>query len=347
MLIRTHFSEAPSYAFSWNADATPFTPYVPSADMHAYSDELFDCGTWPSPAPPPEEPLVPPLGVGTIEYGSGDAFEYEVKKESSVPDDARAEGLLGQVDPGASGAFLAGVAETITASAAEVTSALAAQQDELAAPAEEVTPTPAGVSQELPADELLSSIAVTLGDQQVREAFTDVLLYHDTSAAAQRVVRFDDEILVREFVPGSCLGKLEGDVSVTSGAFSPLGDALMERGFDEMPLPAPLVPKTVDDYEAEYWAKLNAIAVDDPERAFWIERHSWALLDDTVMHEHPEWDDFVAWCDVASVVRRASPCLYNFGVYMSLADSATPPILEPPSSDDEFEEASCGPFWDD
>jgi len=72
MLIRTHFSEAPSYAFSWNADATPFTPCVPSADTHAYSDELFDCGTWPSPAPPPEEPLVPPLGVPLRLPGSAD-----------------------------------------------------------------------------------------------------------------------------------------------------------------------------------------------------------------------------------------------------------------------------------
>jgi len=176
--------------FEFNAEASPFEP---SAHKVSFG------------------------GVGTIEYGSGDAFEYEVKKESSVPDDARAEGLLGQVDPGASGAFLAGVAETITASVAEVTSALTAQQDELtkptgdlaprlselssdsvlpveintpvpctcelAAPAEEVTPTPAGVSLEPPADELLSSIAVTLGDQQVREAFTDVLLHYDTSAA--------------------------------------------------------------------------------------------------------------------------------------------------------------------
>jgi len=46
--------------------------FVPSADTHAYSDELFDCGTWPSPAPPPEEPLVPPLGVPLRLPGSED-----------------------------------------------------------------------------------------------------------------------------------------------------------------------------------------------------------------------------------------------------------------------------------
>jgi len=169
--------------FEFNAEASPFEP---SAHKVSFG------------------------GVGTIEYGSGDAFEYEVKKESSVPDDARAEGLLGQVDPGASGAFLAGVAETITASVAEVTSALTAQQDELtkptgdlaprlselssdsvlpveintpvpctcelAAPAEEVTPTPAEVPLAPPSGELFSSFVATLGGQQVREAFTDAPL---------------------------------------------------------------------------------------------------------------------------------------------------------------------------
>jgi len=265
----------------------------------------------------------------------------------------------------------------------------------------------------------------------------------DTSAAAQRVVRFDDEILVREFVPSSCLGKLEGDVSDTSGEvmlqcdaavgihagtgitkrdpsdpnaefslhsvaadgnhlgtlsvgmlkgaasdvsdeftlqrdapdaihvgtmsvgmmkgdasdwsdeFTLQGDALMERGFDEMPLPAPLVPKTAVDYEAEYWAKLNAIAVEDPERAFWIERHSWALLDDSVMSEHPEWDDFVRWCEMVSVERRASPCLFNFGVFLRLVDFATPPLLEPAAEEDEeaaaavaAAEGACGELAD-